>query len=196
MITAANGVIKHFDLDGWQFGSYSEVLKRKLVVPETQDRSKINSSLLFVGNFTEDNLQRADGFVAQLISCMYKNAFLYNFGRVKTLIWMRSPSWHSLVAPRRHWARKKVSVMREVSCDARIVARVAKPSKVKMHGWDSLELENVNEIIDLTEKDFSPMVFAIWIVSEVQIDAALIELTPFEQNKVNSTTCLKKVTDI
>src|SRR5271170_6457554 len=82
---ASNGVIKHFDLDGWDWAGYNELIKRKLINPETQDWSKINSSLILVGNFTEANPDRADSVISQLISFMYNKVFLYHFGRVKTL---------------------------------------------------------------------------------------------------------------
>lgn len=107
-------------------------------------------------------------------------------------MWMQSPAWQSIFAPPRHWSRKKVTVMREVSCDARVIARVTKPSKdLKQPRWEDLGLENVNEIVDLEEKHFSPTVYLSGIYLRLQLDGALIELTPFEQNKAKGSL-LKK----
>jgi hypothetical protein len=123
LVEASKGVIKHFDLDGWDFNSYAEIIKRKLITPEIQDRSNINSSLLFVGNFTESHIKRSDGLVAQLIPFMLNNIFLYHYGRVKTLVWMQSPAWQSLVANPGHITRKKITVMTEIACEAQVIAR-------------------------------------------------------------------------
>lgn len=123
LVDASKGVIKHFDLDGWDFNSYTEIIKRKLITPEIQKPSKINSSLIFVGNFTESNNRRSDGLVAQIIPFMLNKIFLYHYGLVKTLIWMESPGWQSLVANPGHTTRKKITVMTEMACEAQVIAR-------------------------------------------------------------------------
>jgi hypothetical protein len=161
---ASKGVIKHFDLDGWEFNSYSELIKRKTIAPEVQSLSKVNSSLIFVGNFTEDNLKRTDGFVAQLISFMFNNNFLYHFGRVKTLIWMRSPGWYHLMANPGQVDRKKMTVMRELTCDARVIAKTEKLKPVGrgtriLSGMVEPVPENEEEVISLDKEDLIPEVF-------------------------------------
>ena len=159
---ASNGVIKHFDLDGWDWAAYSELIKRKLIEPERQDPSKINTSLILVGNFTEPNPDRADGVISQLISFMYNKIFLYHFGRVKTFLWMQSPVWQHLFAPPGHPDRKKISVIRELTCDARVIAasEMADPGegRRKRAGSKQLQLDNDSEIVRLTRRDFSPPV--------------------------------------
>ena len=160
LVEASNGVIKHYDLDGWDFSSYSEIIRRSIITPEAQDRSNINSSFLFVGNFTETDLKRADGFVAQLLSFMYSNLFFYQFGRIKTLIWMQSPGWHALVAhPGSVW-RKKVTVVREAVCDARLIARG--PRMLHRRGNCKLSyfnFEEPEELITIEGKCFHPNVY-------------------------------------
>jgi len=158
----SNGVIKHFDLDGWDWASYSELIKRKLIEPESQDSSQINSSLILVGNFTEANPDRADAVISQLISFMYNKIFLYHFGRVKTFLWMQSPVWQHLFAPPGHPDRKKISVIRELTCDERVIAasEMADPGegRRKKAGSEKLQLDNESEIVRLTRRDFSPPV--------------------------------------
>jgi hypothetical protein len=48
---------------------------------------------------------------------------LYHYGRVKTLVWMQSPAWQSMVANPGHITRKKITVMREIACEAQVIAR-------------------------------------------------------------------------
>jgi hypothetical protein len=166
LVEASKGVIKHFDLDGWDFKAYSEVIKRKLVKPEVQDSSRVNSSLLFVGNFTESNLRRADGLVAQLIPFMFHKIFLYHFGRVKTLIWMQSPAWQSLVANPGHITRKKITVLREITCEARVIARnktksiIARLPRALPTTTDPVNSKknHRDDILTLKSTDFSPRV--------------------------------------
>ena len=164
LVNASNGVIKHFDLDGWDFNSYSELLRRRIITPEVQSPENTNSSLLLVGNFTEAEPRRADGFVAQLLSFMYDKTFVYYFGRVKTLAWMRSPGWEFLVANRGHPDRKKMTVMREMTCEARVIAKTEKAKRrgVKMNkGLPTAALEelpNSAHIIPLEQEDFFPEV--------------------------------------
>ena len=188
LVEASNGVIKHFDLDGWDWSSYTEIINRKFIKPENQGSSKINSSLILVGNFTESNPDRADGVVAQLISFMYNKIFLYHFGRVKTFLWMQSPVWQHLLAPPGHPDRKKVSVIRELSCEARVIAasEMADPGvgRRKRAGSEKLMLENDSDIIRLTRKDFSPQVRSFCqMLAQSQTLGALVELTPFEESK-------------
>jgi hypothetical protein len=166
LVEASKGVIKHFDLDGWDFNAYSEVIKRKLVNPEVQDSSRVNSSFLFVGNFTESNLRRADGLVAQLIPFMFHKIFLYHFGRVKTLIWMQSPGWQSLVANPGHITRKKITVLREITCEARVLARnenrsiISRLPRAFPTTKDPVgsKEEDRDDILTLENTDFSPYV--------------------------------------
>ena len=162
---ATKGVIKHFDLDGWDWASYSELIKRKLIEPEIQDSSRINTSLILVGNFTEADPDRADSVISQLISFMYHNVFLYHFGRVKTLLWMQSPVWQHLFAPPGHLDRKKISVIRELTCDARVIAssEMADPGegRRKKAGSERLQLDNESDIVRLTRRDFSPPVLPL-----------------------------------
>jgi len=158
---ASNGVIKHLDLDGWDFSSYSEIIKRKIINPEAQDRSNVNSSLLFVGNFTESSLVRADGLVSQFISFMSKDLFLYHFGRVRTLIWMEGRVWPHLFAKLGSKIRKKVTVMRELTCDARIIASTAAinlPGSRSDSGMEAIDLEGSTDYVRLNEADFTPKV--------------------------------------
>jgi len=115
-------------------------------------------------------LRRGDGFVAQLISFMYDKTFLYHFGRVKTLVWMRSPGWEFLVAHPGHSDRKKMTVMREMSCDIRVIAkteRTIRPGerRKREHGWDvtELQLDNGTDVIELERTDFYPDVSSYWI---------------------------------
>ena len=162
LVEASNGVIKHCDLDGWDFKSYSEIIRQSIITPEIQDRSKIHSSLLFVGNFTEADLKRADGFVAQLLSFMYSNLFFYEFGRVKTLIWMQSPGWHALVAPQGSEWRKKVTIVREAVCEARLIARG--PRMLHRRGNRKLsyfDFEKSEEVIAIDGKYFHPNVYSL-----------------------------------
>lgn len=162
LVEASNGVVKHFDLDGWDFNSYAELIKRKLVSPITQDPSTVNSSLLFVGNFSESNAKRAEGFVSQLLSFMYSKSFLYAFGRVKTLIWMQHPGWQHLLAKPGHPDRKKVTAMREISCDARLIAKSQIPltQTGKIYaGVVELELDNEKEVIQIKPSQFTREVF-------------------------------------
>jgi Ribosomal RNA adenine dimethylase len=166
LVKASNGVIQHFGLDGLDFGSYSQVIDHKIITPKVQDKSTINSSLLLVGNITEAHIRRADGFVSQLISFMYQNTFLYYFGRVRTLLWMQFPAWQHVIAYAGHPDRKKVSVMKEVACESRIVAktvdrtipRARGTSRRPLPGMVSLNLENPKNVLDLKETDFSPAV--------------------------------------
>jgi hypothetical protein len=163
IIKASNGVIKHFDLDGWDFNSYAELIKRKLISPITQDPSTVNSSLLFVGNFSESLAKRAEGFVSQLLSFMYSKAFLYAFGRVKTLIWMQHPGWQHLLANPGHPDRKKVTAMREISCDARLIAKSQIPltQTGKIYaGVVDLQLDNEKEVIQIKPSKFTPEAFS------------------------------------
>ena len=161
---ASNGVIKHFDLDGWDWAGYNELIKRKLINPESQDYSKINSSLILIGNFTEADPDRADSVISQLISFMYNKVFLYHFGRVKTLLWMQSPVWQHLFAPIGHPDRKKISVIRELTCDARVIAasELADPGegRRKRAGSERLQLGNHRQIVRLTKNDFDPPVYS------------------------------------
>jgi hypothetical protein len=161
IVKASNGVVKHFDLDGWDFNSYAELIRRKLISPKKQDGSEVSSSLLFVGNFSEANLKRADGFVSQMISFMYNKAFLYDFGRVRTLIWMQHPGWLHLLAKPGHPDRKKVTVMREIACDARLIARSQIPlGSMNIHssGVVDLELDHEKDVINLKPSKFTPEV--------------------------------------
>jgi hypothetical protein len=164
---ASNGVIKHFDLDGWDFNSYSELLKRKIITPEIQPSSTINSSLLLVGNFTEGGGKRSDGFVAQLISFMFNRTFLYHFGRVKTLIWMQSPGWHHLMSNPGQPDRKKVTVMREMTCHAQVIAKTEKLTRMSRNkrilgGTLEPVLENQKDVITLEKDDFVPPVILLY----------------------------------
>ena len=162
LVEASKGVVKHFDLDGWDFNSYAELIKRKLISPEKQDGSQVNSSLLLVGNFSEANMKRADGFVSQLISFMYSKSFLYNFGRVKTLIWMKHPGWQHLLAGPGHPDRKKVTIMRELTCDAKLVARSQIPlnsTNKQYAGAVDIEVDKDEEVIDIKPSAFTPEVY-------------------------------------
>jgi hypothetical protein len=189
LVEASKGVIKHFDLDGWDFNAYSEVLRRKLVNPEVQDSSTVNSSFLFVGNFTESNLRRADGLVAQLIPFMFHKTFLYHFGRVKTLIWMQSPGWQSLIANTGHITRKKMTVLREITCDARVIARnqtqpiIGRLPRALPTTTDPVEPKetDLDDILPLKSKHFSPKVNSSINKLTEQSDTALIELTPLAE---------------
>jgi hypothetical protein len=165
LIAEAKGVVKHLDLDGWEFNSYTELIRRRLITPEKQSQDSLNSSLLFVGNFTETDIKRADGFVAQLLSFMYDSAFLYHFGRVKTLIWMRNPGWKFLLAEPGHFARKKMTVLRELTCNARVIAKsdVAAPLSRK-YEVSSIKLPNAADIIELDSTDFAPEVNCVRVI--------------------------------
>lgn len=161
IVKASNGVVKHFDLDGWDFNSYAELIKRKLISPQKQDPSEVNSSLLFVGNFSEANPKRADGFVSQLINFMYSKAFLYDFGRVKTLIWMQHPGWQHLLANSGHPDRKKVTIMRDIASDARLIARSQIPltsTRRQFAGVVELELDNEKDVVKIEPSKFTPKV--------------------------------------
>jgi hypothetical protein len=157
LVQSSKGTMKLFDLDGWDFNSYAELIKRKILNPESQPISKVNSSLIIVGNFTESNLRRADGFVAQLINFMFTNAFLYHYGTVKTLIWMRKPAWCHLFGQPGSTNRKKVTVMRELICNARVIARTVKTATKKTglgsKSGEEPPLENEKEIIKLNTDD-------------------------------------------
>jgi len=78
------------------------------------------------------------------------------------LLWVRSQLLNNLLAPPGHIDRKKVTLMREVSCDARILASV--PYKPMRGRWrvpgipEPLELENTKEYLRLKETDFHPNV--------------------------------------
>jgi len=149
--------MKHYDIDGWEFNSYSALIRRKLIEPEVQPIDSLNTSLLFVGNFTEKDSYRAEGFVAQLLSLMYVKAFFYYYGRVKTLVWMRSPGWEFLVAPPHHRARKKMTVLRELTCDARVIAKTGNLVGGGQIG-EPIELEHEKYIVPLDVSNFEPEV--------------------------------------
>ena len=159
---ASNGVIKHFDLDGWDWAAYNELIKRKLIDPEIQPPSKVNSSLILVGNFTESGSDRAESLISQLLSFMYNSTFLYNFGRIKTLLWVQSPVWQHLFAPVGHPDRKKISVIRELTCDARVVAatQLADPGEGPRPraGSQWLKMNYTRHIVRISPRDFSPPV--------------------------------------
>lgn len=163
LVKASNGVIKHLDLDGWDFLSYNEIIKRKIINPEVQSRSAVNSSLLFVANFTESDLVRADGLVSQMISFMSKNLFLYHYGRVRTLIWMQGRTWPHLFATVGSKARKKVTVIRELTCDARVIATTP-TAEINTHNTrlrsdlESIDLKSSTGYVSLSETDFTPKV--------------------------------------
>ena len=185
IVKASNGVVKHFDLDGWDFSSYAELIKRKLISPDRQDRSELNSSLLFVGNFSEANPKRADGFVSQLMSFMYSKAFLYDLGRVKTLIWMQHPGWQHLLANPGHPDRKKVTVMREIACDARLVAKSQIPltsTNKQFAGVVDLELDR-EDTIDIEPSKFTPQVTPRIYKLTRKASMALLEMTPHSDIK-------------
>jgi Ribosomal RNA adenine dimethylase len=171
-VKATKGVIKHFDLDGWDFDSYAQVITRKIINPEIQDQSNISPSLLFVGNVTEKDSRRSDGLMAQLISFMYEHSFLYHFGRIRTLFLLQTPAWQHFIAPPGHPDRKKVTVMRELVCDARVVAKTTSPFKpvkrlsatrAKTIDDENLVLGNSEDVIPLEATDLSPKVFSILI---------------------------------
>jgi hypothetical protein len=161
-VEPSGGVIKHLDLDGWDWEAYSSLIKRRIVSRTSEPSSDVHSKLLFVGNFTEQESWKAEGVIAQLISFMYQNIFLYHFGRVKTLLWLQSPAWQPLVAPPGHGDRKKVSVLRELTCDARVIAasKLPEPGDAarKRAGSHPLEVDNLSDIIHLVKSDFQPQV--------------------------------------
>jgi Ribosomal RNA adenine dimethylase len=162
LVEASGGVIQQFDLDGWDFGSYADLIKRKLVVPQKHPVDKVNPSLLFVGNFSERNARRAEGLVSQILTFMYDKTFLYYFGNVKTLVWMQSPGWQFLVAEPGHPRRKKMTVLREFTADVRVIART--DDAVKQGGEEEhpMMLPNENEVVNLSTHDFDPHV-GLWL---------------------------------
>lgn len=94
---------------------------------------------------------------------MYSDIFLYHFGRVKTLVWMGS-AWRHLVAPPGHPDRKKVSIIRELACDSRVIARTPyikrkRRASANIPGQISFGLDNSNKIINLEETDIYPEVY-------------------------------------
>jgi Ribosomal RNA adenine dimethylase len=185
---ASNGVIKPRDLDGWRWASYSQLIREGIISPEVQPRSELSSNLLFVANlnFGAVDLTRTDGFTAQLVGYIYKKIWFYYFGRVKTLLWMNSPAWHALVAgPSGHSSRKKVTIMRELCCDARVIARVP-GRKADGEHRHSLRIDGLDfeEELILRPKDFTNAVYLVMSdLTKIQGPCALIELNPFETNK-------------
>jgi hypothetical protein len=96
---------------------------------------------------------------------MYSDIFLYHFGRVKTLVWMGN-AWRHLVAPSGHPDRKKVSIIRELVCDARVIARtpyIESKRRASTNPSGRIPFDSVysNEIINLKETDIYPEVLPL-----------------------------------
>jgi hypothetical protein len=193
LVDASDGVIKHLDLDGWEFPSYSRLLNNKLITPEIQPRSTVNSSLLLVANlnYTKKNLIRSDGFVAQLISFMFTQNFLYYFGRVKTLLWTDFSLCGNLLAYPGHFQRKKVTVMREMTSDLHVVAGVKKTELLGKGDKETATREYLKstasmDVLDLDRSHFLPPVLHFINRLTFKTSCVLIDLTPLGENKANS----------
>lgn len=75
---------------------------------------------------------------------------------------MQSPGWHALVAPQGSEWRKKVTIVREAVCDARLIARG--PRMLHRTGNRKLSYfnsgEESEEVIAIDGKSFHPNVYS------------------------------------
>jgi hypothetical protein len=143
----------------WLFKSYSDFLDAGIVNFEQRDPAEENPSLLFIANLMDDNSWRSDSIVSHLISFMHKQCFIYAFGRVRTWLWIQAPHWYSLFASPGHKSRKKLTIMRELICDARVIAWSGKSGKSSPYGqvptFDALEAKSLRTAM------FYPFVYAL-----------------------------------
>jgi Ribosomal RNA adenine dimethylase len=119
---APEGVVKYLDRNPWLFKSYSDFLDGGIVKFELKEPDEENPSLLFVANLVDDRSWKTESVTAHLLQFMHKHCFIYAFGRIRTWLWIQAPHWYPLLAPIGHKNRKKITIMRELCCDAHVIA--------------------------------------------------------------------------
>ena len=158
LVKSSEGVVKYLDRNPWFFRNYSDFLDAGIIQIDRKDPNEENPSLLFVANLMDNNPWKSESLSAHLISFMHKQVFIYAYGRVRTWLWIQAPHWYPLFCPPGHQNRKKVSIMRELICDARVLAYSGKLEGKTARGeapvFDFLEAR------ELRTSMFYPPVFA------------------------------------
>lgn len=132
MVNAApSGVVKYLDRNPWLFKSYSDFLEEGIAEFIHKQPNEENPSLLFVANLVDDRSWKTESVTAHLLQFMHKHCFVYSFGRIRTWLWIQAPHWYPLLAPVGHKNRKKITIMRELCCDARVLAFSGKSTRKK-----------------------------------------------------------------
>jgi len=157
LVKSSGGVVKYLDRNPWLFRSYSDFLDAGIIQIDQKDPNEVNPSLLFVANLMDDNAWKSESLAAHFISFMRKQLFIYAHGRVRTWLWIQAPHWYPLFSPPGHKNRKKVSIMRELICDARVLAYSGKLGSKTARG--EAPVFNSLEARDLRTSMFYPSVF-------------------------------------
>jgi hypothetical protein len=111
----------HTRLDGWKWQSYKDILTRKKTMFEeipVVASPKLNTELLMIGHAPNNRI--GHGLVVQFITQIPQKTWLYQFGRVKMLLWVNSQFAKQL--DYKSGTRTSMKFVSSVLCDLKVCA--------------------------------------------------------------------------
>ncbi|ODQ68155.1 S-adenosyl-L-methionine-dependent methyltransferase [Nadsonia fulvescens var. elongata DSM 6958] len=134
-IPAGSEAIKLVRDDPFRWGTFTELVSQGLYQPTAQnDMSKINPNILFTANFTHP---QGEQLCAQYLNCMWNHSWLFQYGRVRMLLWVRESTAAKMLARPGERARSRFAVQ----CDA--VSRI-KPRVISNNTSLKTSIANLN----------------------------------------------------